>query len=84
MLLGNWDPSSVDCKVSDDVTWYDAISDDPDGERFFRDFDEHGNHRAVISGGCGKYRYSAFLAISAVRFGVGDVNVNNNRYRSTE
>ena len=44
----DWDPSSVDCKVSDDVTWYDAISDDPDGNQFFRDFDEHGNHRAAI------------------------------------
>ena len=21
----NWDPSSIDCKVSDDDQWYDAI-----------------------------------------------------------
>ena len=53
--------SDVDCKVSEDITWYDAISDDPDGERFFRDFDEHGNHRAVISVDVHDFRTQMFL-----------------------
>jgi hypothetical protein len=44
----DWNPSTVDLKISDKDEWYDAISDDP-GERFFDTFDEYGNHRGAIA-----------------------------------
>ena len=44
-----WNPSEVDCKISDDDLWYDAIADDPEQENFFDVFDEVGNHRAAIA-----------------------------------
>jgi hypothetical protein len=45
----DWNPSEVDCKISDDDLWYDAIPDDPEQENFFDVFDEVGNHRAAIA-----------------------------------
>ena len=44
-----WDPSHVDCKVSDDDTWYDAITDEAGNEGFFDVFDEFGQQRAAIT-----------------------------------
>ena len=44
-----WNPSDVDCKISDTETWYDAISHDPDDDRFFDTFDEFGTHRDVVT-----------------------------------
>ena len=45
----DWNPSQVDCKVSDDETWYDAIPGDPGQENFFDVFDEFGDHREAVA-----------------------------------
>jgi len=44
-----WNPSDIDCKVSTDDLWYDAISDIPDQENFFDVFDEFGDYREVVA-----------------------------------
>ena len=45
----DWDPSSIDCRVSDDDQWYDAIGDDTDNHHFFDAFNEYGEQRAAIT-----------------------------------
>ena len=45
----DWDPSQVDCNVSNDVAWFDAVSDDPGNEHYFDTYDEFGDHHAAIA-----------------------------------
>jgi hypothetical protein len=40
-----WDPSIADHTLTDDETWFDAVSDQPDNGYKFQPFDERGNYR---------------------------------------